>query len=221
MSKLTFTTEQIKILKTNPYVKNASEKSITYSDEFKRHFVSESLNSKTAKQIFIDAGFNPEIIGESRIKAFAKKWRKRYRDNGVLALEDTRKNFSGRPRNTELTPEQQIEKLQAKISVLLFMVLVGILRGNPEGRWGCLWPCPGCNAKVGTVDASASTVPLRLASPETTGSERSHGSTQANTQAEGHFLRQHQITKNRFFILQYLLHPTREPCPLRGSWYRH
>lgn len=78
------------------------------------------------------------------------------------------------------------------------MVLVGILRGNPEGRWGCLWPCPGCNAKVGTVDASASTVPLRLASPETTGSERSHGSTQANTQAEGHFLRQHQITKNRF-----------------------
>ena len=118
MSKLTFTTEQIKILKTNPYVKNASEKSITYSDEFKRHFVSESLNSKTAKQIFIDAGFNPEIIGESRIKAFAKKWRKRYRDNGVLALEDTRKNFSGRPRNTELTPEQQIEKLQAKISLL-------------------------------------------------------------------------------------------------------
>src|SRR5699024_2309065 len=82
--------------------------------------------------------------------------------------------------------------------VLLFMVLVGILRGNPEGRWGCLWPCPGCNAKVGTVDASASTVPLRLASPETTGSERSHGSTQANTQAEGHFLRQHQITKNPY-----------------------
>lgn len=48
MSKLTFTPKQIQFLKTNPYVKNVSEKSITYSDEFKRHFVSESLDSKTS-----------------------------------------------------------------------------------------------------------------------------------------------------------------------------
>lgn len=118
MSKLTFTPEQIKILKKNPYVKNVSEKSITYSDEFKRHFVSESLESKTAKQIFFEADFDPEMLGESRIKAFAKKWRKRYRDNGVLALKDTRQGHSGRFRKTELTPEQQIKKLEAKISLL-------------------------------------------------------------------------------------------------------
>ncbi|MCI3028407.1 hypothetical protein LMF32_04720 [Desemzia sp. C1] len=105
-------------MKRNPYVKNVSEKSITYSDEFKRHFVSESLNLKRAKQIFIEAGFGPEMIGETKIKAFAKKWRKRYRDHGALALKDTRQSHSGRPRKTELTSEQQIEKLQAKISLL-------------------------------------------------------------------------------------------------------
>ena len=118
MSKLTFTPKQIQVLKTNPYVKNVSEKSITYSDEFKRHFVSESLDSKTTKQIFFEAGFDLEMLGESRIKAFSKKWRKRYRDNGVLALKDTRQGHSGRVQKTELTPEQQIEKLQAKISLL-------------------------------------------------------------------------------------------------------
>lgn len=118
MSKLTFTPEQIQILKANPYVKNVSEKSITYSDEFKRHFVSESLGSKTAKQLFIEAGFDPEMIGKSRIRSFAGKWRKRYRDNGVLALKDTRQDSSGRPRKTPLTLEQQIEKLQAKILLL-------------------------------------------------------------------------------------------------------
>ncbi|SIN84503.1 Transposase InsO and inactivated derivatives [Carnobacterium alterfunditum] len=118
MSKLTFTPKQIQFLKTNPYVKNVSEKSITYSDEFKRHFVSESLDSKTAKQLFFEAGFDLEMLGESRIKAFSKKWRKRYRDNGVLALKDTRQGHSGGVRKTELTPEQQIEKLQAKISLL-------------------------------------------------------------------------------------------------------
>lgn len=68
MSKLIFTSEQIRVLRRNPYVKNVSEKSITYSDEFKRHFVSESLDSKTAKQIFIEAGFDPEMLGESRIR---------------------------------------------------------------------------------------------------------------------------------------------------------
>ncbi|WP_051912550.1 HTH domain-containing protein [Carnobacterium funditum] len=97
MSKLTFVLEQIQISKANPYVKNVSEKSITYSDEFKRHFVSESLNLKTAKLLFIEAGFDPEMIGESRIRSFAGKWRKRYRDNGILALKDTRQDYSGSP----------------------------------------------------------------------------------------------------------------------------
>ena len=106
MAKVTFTSEQVQVLEGNPYVKSVSEKSITYTDEFKRHFVSELLNMKTAKQIFIEAGFNPEVIGNSGIKAFAAKWRKKYRENGILALEDTRKNCSGRPRKTEFTPEQ-------------------------------------------------------------------------------------------------------------------
>ena len=118
MSKLTFTLEQIQILRATQYIKNVSEKSIIYSYEFKRYFVSKSLNSKTAKQIFIAAGFDPEMIGESKIKEFTTKMRKRYRDNRILSLEGTRKNFSGSPRKIELTPEQQIEKLQSKISLL-------------------------------------------------------------------------------------------------------
>lgn len=118
MTKKTFTTKQVEHLKSNQYVKNVSEKSITYTDEFKRHFVSESLDNKTAKQIFSESGFNPEIIGNTRIQAFSKKWRRRYRDGGALALKDTRKEGSGRPRKTDVTPAQEIEKLQAKISLL-------------------------------------------------------------------------------------------------------
>jgi len=76
------------------------------------------LGSKTAKQLFIEAEFDPEMIGKNRIRSFAGKWRKRYRDNGVLALKDTRQDCSGRPRKTPLTLEQQIEKLQAKILLL-------------------------------------------------------------------------------------------------------
>ncbi|WP_244924137.1 IS3 family transposase [Brochothrix thermosphacta] len=118
MSKLIFTPEHIKLLQENQYVENISEKSITYSDEFKRHFVSESLNKKTAKQIFSAAGLDPAIIGENRMKSFSKKWRKRYREKGILSLKDTRKESSGRPRKKALTPEQHVEMLQNKIALL-------------------------------------------------------------------------------------------------------
>ena len=51
--------------------------------------------------------------------------------------------------------------------------------------------------ELGTVGASAATIPLRLASLETAGSGRSHGSTQVTTLAGGHFLHHQQITRNQ------------------------
>jgi transposase InsO family protein/transposase len=118
MSKRTFTIEQVEALRANPYVKAASQKSITYTDEFKRHFVLKSLEGKLAKQIFQEASFPVEVLGEQRIKSFAKKWRRRYREEGILSLADTRKHCSGRPRKTDRTPEQEIERLKAQISML-------------------------------------------------------------------------------------------------------
>jgi len=41
MSKITFDKRTIELLKQNPYVVKVSEKSITYSDEFKRFFIDE------------------------------------------------------------------------------------------------------------------------------------------------------------------------------------
>ena len=118
MSKITFIPEQVAAFRANPYVETASEKSITYTDELKRHFVSETLLGKTAKQIFEEANFPVGVLGEERIKAFAKKWRKRYREVGMLSLEDTRKHHSGRPRKTERTPEQEIKRLESRILLL-------------------------------------------------------------------------------------------------------
>lgn len=43
MSKITFSKETIESLKQNPYVVKVSEKSTTYSDEFKRLFIEEYL----------------------------------------------------------------------------------------------------------------------------------------------------------------------------------
>ena len=52
MSQKTFTEREVKILNKNPYVKKVSEKSITYSDEFKQLFVLQIDESKTPRMIF-------------------------------------------------------------------------------------------------------------------------------------------------------------------------
>lgn len=46
MSKRIFTEEEIKILSINIYVKNVSSRGITYSNEFKRLFISENQSGK-------------------------------------------------------------------------------------------------------------------------------------------------------------------------------
>lgn len=56
-----------------------------------------------------------DVLGESRVNSFAKKWRKRYREDGMRTLQDTRKHGSGRPRKTERTPEEEIKRLESRI----------------------------------------------------------------------------------------------------------
>lgn len=52
MSKKIFSKKEIKQLSINKYVKNVSEKGITYTNEFKLHFIAEYEIGKTSRQIF-------------------------------------------------------------------------------------------------------------------------------------------------------------------------
>ena len=108
MSKKTFSEQDIEILSKNKYVKNVSEKSITYTNEFKIHFIAEYNNKKLPRNIFEEAGFDINIIGLKRIKCASSRWRTAYKENGVLGLDDTRRKNSGRPRQRELTKDELI-----------------------------------------------------------------------------------------------------------------
>lgn len=118
MSKKTFSEQDIEILSKNKYVKNVSEKSITYTNEFKIHFIAEYNNKKLPRNIFEEAGFDINIIGLKRIKCASSRWRTAYKENGVLGLDDTRRKSSGRPRQRELTKDELIAKQNAEIEYL-------------------------------------------------------------------------------------------------------
>ena len=104
MSKKKFTQEEIEILHKNPYIKKVSEKSITYTDEFKEYFRIEYEAGKMPVEIFRSAGFDTRILGRIRIKSFrnANK-RKALRPEGT---RDLRAGRSGQRKIKELTPEE-------------------------------------------------------------------------------------------------------------------
>ena len=111
-----FTDEQVEELKKNPYVKNVSNKAITYEDVFKEYFYKQYLNGHSPTQIFKEAGFDTGLLGHKRIDGFYKRNKKcAIRDEGFI---DTRKNNSGRPSTKELTPEEEIARLKQKNRIL-------------------------------------------------------------------------------------------------------
>lgn len=65
MGKNYFTPEQVEQLRKNKYVKHASEKEITYTEEFKEVFMNEYNLGKLPYQIITEMGFDPHVLGES------------------------------------------------------------------------------------------------------------------------------------------------------------
>lgn len=118
MTKRLLTKKEQEQLKRNPNVIAVSEKAITYTDEFKRHFIAENEHGKLPRDIFEKAGLDVELIGLERIRSSGKRWRASYREAGLEGLQDTRKTNSGRPSERELTLEEKIERLEAKNQLL-------------------------------------------------------------------------------------------------------
>lgn len=111
-----FTDEQVKILKANPNVKNVSNKAITYTDQFKEHFVNEYNKGKLPRMIFEEVGLSIEILGKSRINESSKRFRKQA--ERLEGFNDTRSINSGRPLTKHLTKDEIINRQKAEIEYL-------------------------------------------------------------------------------------------------------
>lgn len=113
-----FSENEVRELSQNLYVKNISTKGITYTDEFKRIFITENESGKFPREIFEARGFDIDILGMSRIHAAGNRWRAAYKENGICGLRDTRAGNSGRPREKDLSIEEKFARLQAQNHLL-------------------------------------------------------------------------------------------------------
>lgn len=94
-----FTQSEINILSKNKNIKNVSSKQITYQDWFKELFIAEHNAGKLPRDIFIENGFDPEMLGQNRIDRCSVRWRsKANRPEGV---RDIRKGNSVRTKGSK------------------------------------------------------------------------------------------------------------------------
>ena len=70
MSKTKFTNSQIETLKSNPYTLTVTASQITFTREFKELFWNDYQSRMTPRSIFQKYGYDPEILGRSRMTGF-------------------------------------------------------------------------------------------------------------------------------------------------------
>lgn len=109
--------ELVKKLNENPNVKRATEWSVTFTEEFKKHAYEEYCSGKRMKQIFTEAGFDVEDLGDHRIQNFRNKLvENAARENG---FEDGRKSNSRKEaQSTEAQMARRIRELEHRNAYL-------------------------------------------------------------------------------------------------------
>ena len=88
MGRGKLTAEEQAILRTNPNVKSVNDQCILYTNEFKKHFIEALTKGKRPKQIFVEAGFDLEILGDKRIERATARWKERHIRDTILASID-------------------------------------------------------------------------------------------------------------------------------------
>lgn len=116
MGKIYFTEEQQEELRTNQYIQKVSEKSITYTNEFRKKFSFEYQSGKAPSQVLREMGINPKVIGLSRQHSIVDRTKNyRLRAEG---FEDARSSNAGRSLTKDLTDQEKLKRLEQKIEYL-------------------------------------------------------------------------------------------------------
>ncbi len=120
MSKRKFTIKQAADLLKNANIAKCSDKAITYSKDFKLRAVKQYReDGMSAKQIFKEAGFDLQVVGNDTPKRCLRDWRKILKIRGTNGLMvESRGRGGGRPRVNGLTDVKKIEYLEAKVAYL-------------------------------------------------------------------------------------------------------
>lgn len=119
MSKRIFSSEEQQLLQSNQYVERCSDRSITYTTQFKEQAVRQYEEGLTSTEIFKQAGFNIDLIGRKQPKGCLRRWRAAYKNHGAMGLTEARgKNSTGRKKRPHHAETDRLKWLEAEVKYL-------------------------------------------------------------------------------------------------------
>ena len=114
MSKWKFSEEEIVKLRHNIHVKGVSERSIEFTPEFQQRFYLERKKGKRTEEIFREAGIEPEILGEIRLRGF--EYRILKKGERGIGFTDGRKLNRKREKKEKETEADRIDQLEHELA---------------------------------------------------------------------------------------------------------
>jgi transposase-like protein len=117
MSGTSFSPEDRAKIMQNKNVLRVGEGAITCSPAFKVAAVRAYLmEGKTPQLIFLDAGFDLDLIGHETPQYCLQRWRAVFKQRGEQGLRDDQhgKNGTGQPDERELTVEEKLRRAEAR-----------------------------------------------------------------------------------------------------------
>lgn len=109
--------ELVRKLNEHPYVKKATGWTVSFTTEFKKFAYEDYLSGKSIRQIFTEAGFDVEELGDQRIQNFRNSLIEKAADGN--GFEDGRKvNSRKEAQSTEAQMMKRIRELEHRNAYL-------------------------------------------------------------------------------------------------------
>lgn len=115
-----FTPEQMEQLAANPFTLSVTAHRISYTLEFKNLFLSHYENGELVRDIFKQLGYDPEILGDSRIYSFAHALLNKV-EAGEPLTEGPAHKPATKPVNTDyntMPSQQSVASMQRELTYL-------------------------------------------------------------------------------------------------------
>ena len=109
--------EYVKRLNEHRYVAKATEWKISYTEEFKRSAYGEYIRGKSMRDIFIEAGFDVELLGKKRISRFFEHLNEKADEESGFKDKRKNKNLQA-PLSTEAQMMKRIRELEHRNAYL-------------------------------------------------------------------------------------------------------
>ena len=125
MSKKIFTKKQIEELLKNENIATCSDRSITYSKNFKIKEIRLYEQGLTSREIFKQAGFDLKVLGKGNPKDCLRRWKRIVKKKGRGGLSEARGKEGVRPKKIPVpfgvkgkSDKGKIKRLEAEIAYL-------------------------------------------------------------------------------------------------------